>query len=156
MSDLQQSSSRTAVDSTDFTNIEWNQQYGWESSDQCYLWSKKPRKTKILFEFAHIAENLATQKKFVGHWKQRNLMKKKRFPNRKTLIPKITQTNKSSQIFTDPTRTITLMIKEVIATVQTLQTAIVAEVTVTLELFAFKQDLTTLNRCMTHCSHAIF
>ena len=40
-------------------------------------------------------------------------------------------------------------------TAHTLQTAIVAEVTVILELFALKQELTRLTRCMTHCSHAI-
>ena len=51
---------------------------------------------------------------------------------------------------------IALTPKGVVATVHTLQTAIVAEVTVTLELFDLKQDLTRLTRCMTHCSHAIF
>ena len=43
---------------------------------------------------------------------------------------------------------IALTPKEVAATAHTLQTAIVAEVTVTLELFALKQDLTLLIRCM--------
>ena len=43
----------------------------------------------------------------------------------------------------------------VVATAPTLQTAIAAEVTLTLELFALKLDMTRLTRCMTHCSHAI-
>ena len=61
---------------------------------------------------------------------------KKRLLNRKKLILKITQTDKNSQIFTDQTRTTALTPKEDVATAHTLQTANVAEVTVTLELFA--------------------
>ena len=80
---------------------------------------------------------------------------KKHLLNRKRHTHKITQTNKNRRIITNRTRTIALTPKEVVATVHTLQTAIVAEVTVILELFALKQDLTRLTRRMTHCSHAI-
>ena len=47
------------------------------------------------------------------------------------------------------------MPKEVVGATDALQTAIVAELTVTLELFALKEDVTRLSLCLTHCSHAI-
>ena len=82
-------------------------------------------------------------------------MRKKHLLNRKRPTHKIIRTDQNRQILTDRTRMIALTPKEVVATVHTLQIAIVAEVTVTLELFDLRQDLTRLIRCMTHCSHAI-
>ena len=83
-------------------------------------------------------------------------MRKKRLLNRKKLILKITHTDQNREIITDRTRMIALTPNKVLPTTHTLQTAIIAEVTVTQELFVLKQDLTTLTRCMTHCSHATF
>ena len=82
-------------------------------------------------------------------------MRKKHLLNQKRHTHKIIRTDQNRQILTDRTRMIALTPKEVVATVHTLQIAIVAEVTVTLELFDLRQDLTRLIRCMTHCSHAI-
>ena len=82
-------------------------------------------------------------------------MRKKRLLNRKKLILKITQADELRQRVTDRTQAIALTPKEVIATAHTLHTAIIAEVTLTPDLFALKQDLTGLTRCMTHCSYAI-
>ena len=82
-------------------------------------------------------------------------MRKKHLLNQKRHTHKTIRIDQNCQILTDRTRMIALTPKEVVATVHTLQTAIVAEVTVTLELFDLKQDLTRLTRCMTHCSHAI-
>ena len=82
-------------------------------------------------------------------------MRKKHLLNQKRPTHKTTRTNQNHQTITDRTRMIALTPKELVATVHTLQTAIIAEVTFTLELFALKQDLTRLTRCMTHCNHAI-
>ena len=82
-------------------------------------------------------------------------MRKKHLLNQKKLILKTIRTDQNRQILTDRTRMIALTPKEDVATAHSLQTAIVAEVTVTLELFDLRQDLTRLTRCMTHCSHAI-
>ena len=82
-------------------------------------------------------------------------MRKKHLLNRKRHTHKTIRTDQNRQILTDRTRKIALTPKEVVATVHTLQTAIVAEVTVTPELFDLKQDLTRLTHCMTYCSHAI-
>ena len=82
-------------------------------------------------------------------------MRKKHLLNHKRHTHKTIRTNQNCQTLTDRTRMIALTPKEVVATVHTLQNAIVAEVTVTLELFDLRQDLTSLTRCMTHCSHAI-
>ena len=82
-------------------------------------------------------------------------MRKKHLLNRKKFTHKTIQTNQKRQILTHRTQMIALTPKEVVATVHTLQTAIVAEVTVTLDLFDLKQDLKRLTRCMTHCSLAI-
>ena len=76
-------------------------------------------------------------------------------PQRKKHILKITQTDQNRQIITDRTPMMALTPIEVVETAHTLQNAIVAEVTVTLELFVLKQDVTRLTCCMTHCSHAI-
>ena len=114
-----------------------------------------PEWNMILIDFAPITKNLARQKFFVGHWKK-NLMRKNRILNRITLILKITKTDKNCQISTYRTRTIALTPKKVVVTAHTLQTAIVAAITVTLELFALKQELTRLTLCLIHCSHAIF
>ena len=83
-------------------------------------------------------------------------MRKKRLLNRKRHTQKTIRANQNRQILTNRTRMIALTPKEIVATVHTLQNAILAEVTVTLELFDLKQDLTRLTHCMTHCSHAIF
>ena len=69
-------------------------------------------------------------------------MRKKRLLNQKKFILKIIQTDQNRQIITDRTPTIALTLEGIIATAHTSQTAIVAEVTVTLELFTLKQDLT--------------
>ena len=82
-------------------------------------------------------------------------MRKKHLLNRKRHTHKTIRTDQNRQILTERTQMIALTPKEVVATVHTLQTAIIAEVTVTLELFDLRQDLTRLTRCMTHCSHAI-
>ena len=82
-------------------------------------------------------------------------MRKRHLLNQKKLILKTTRTDQNRQITTDRARMIALTPKEVVATVHTLQIAIVAEVTVTLELFDLRQDLTRLTHCMTPCSHAI-
>ena len=82
-------------------------------------------------------------------------MRKKHLLNQKRHTHKTIQTNQNRQILTERTQMIALTPKEVVATVHTLQTAIVGEVTVTQELFDLRQDLTRLTRCMTHCSHAI-
>ena len=82
-------------------------------------------------------------------------MRKRHLLNRKIHTHKTTRTNQNRQIITDRTRTITLTPKGDVTTAPTLQTAIIVEATVTLELFDLKQDVTTLTRCMTHCSHAI-
>ena len=82
-------------------------------------------------------------------------MRKKHLLNQKRHTHKTIRTDRNRQTLTDRTRMIALTPKEVVATVHTLQTAIVAEVTVTLELFDLKQDLTSFTHCMTHCSHAI-
>ena len=82
-------------------------------------------------------------------------MRKKHLLNLKRHTHKTIQIDQNRQILTYRTRMIALTPEEVVATVHTLQTAIVAEVTVTLELFDLKQDLTRLTRCMTLCSHAI-
>ena len=82
-------------------------------------------------------------------------MRKKHLLNRKRHTHKATRTDQNRRIITDRTRAIALTPKEDVSIAHTLQTAIVAEVTVTLELFALKQDLTRLTRCMTHYSHAI-
>ena len=83
-------------------------------------------------------------------------MRKRHLLNRKRYTHKTTRTDQNHRKFTDRTRSIALTPKEDVATVHTLQTAIVAEVTVTLELFALKQNLTRLTRYLTHCSQAIF
>ena len=82
-------------------------------------------------------------------------MRKKHLLNRKRHTNKTIRTDQNRQILIERTRMIALTPKEVVATVHTLQIAIVAEVTVTLELFDLRQDLTMLTHCMTHCSHAI-
>ena len=82
-------------------------------------------------------------------------MKRKHLLNRKRHTNKTTRIDQNRQIITDRTRMITLTPKEDLATAHPLQAAIVAEVTVTLELFVLKQDLKRLTRCMTHYSHAI-
>ena len=82
-------------------------------------------------------------------------MRKKHLLNRKRHTHKTTRIDRNRRILTDRTRTISLTPKEDVATAHTVQTAIVAEVIVTLELFALKQDLTRLTRCFTHCSLAI-
>ena len=82
-------------------------------------------------------------------------MRKKHLLNRNRHTHKSIPTDQNRQIVTDRTRMIALTPKEVVATVHTLQTTIIAEVTVTLELFDLRQNLTRLTRCMTHCSHAI-
>ena len=82
-------------------------------------------------------------------------MREKHLLKRQRLTQKTIQTDQNRRILTDRTQMIALTPKEVVATVHTLQTAIVAEVTVTLELFDLRQDLTRLTRCLTHCSHAI-
>ena len=82
-------------------------------------------------------------------------MRKKHLLSRKRHTQKTTRTDQNRRIFTDPTLTISLTPKEELALAHTLQTAIVAEVTVILELFALEEDLTRLTGCMTHCSHAI-
>ena len=82
-------------------------------------------------------------------------MRKKHLLNRKRHTHKTIRTDQNRHILTDRTRIIALTPKEVVATVHTMQTAIVTEVTVTLDLFDLMQDLTRLTRCMTHCSHAI-
>ena len=82
-------------------------------------------------------------------------MREKHLLNRKRHTHKTIRTDQKCQILTDRTRMIALMPKEVVATVHTFQTAIVAEVTVTLELFDLKQELARLTHCMTHCSRPI-
>ena len=91
---------------------------------------------------------------FCWSLKRKKLNEEKAPLQPKKLILKFTRTNQNRQIITDRTRMIVLTPNEVVATVHTMQTAIVAEVTVTLELFDLRQDLTRLTRCMTHCSHA--
>ena len=113
-----------------------------------------PKGHTSLTNIAHIANGLAKQQKVIGRWKK-YWKKKKQLLNREKLILKITQTNKKFQVLTDRTRTIILTPKEVVAPVHTLQTTMVAEVTVYLELFDLKQDLTMLTLCVTHCSHGI-
>ena len=83
-------------------------------------------------------------------------LRKKHFLDRKNLILKITQVDKNCRIITHRTRMITRTPKEVIVTVRALHTTLLAEKTVTLKLFALKQKLTMLPRCMTPCSYAIF
>ena len=82
-------------------------------------------------------------------------MRKKHLLNRKRHTHKTIPTDQNRQILTDRTQLIALTPKEVVATVHTLQNGIVAEVTVILELFDLRQNLTRLTRCMTHCSLAI-
>ena len=82
-------------------------------------------------------------------------MRKKHLLSRKIHTHKTTRTDQNRRIITNRTRKIALTPKEDVATAHTLQTATVAEVTVILELFALKQDLTRLTHCMTPCSHAI-
>ena len=82
-------------------------------------------------------------------------MRKKHLLNRRRHTHKTIRTDQNRQILTDRTRMIGPTPNEVVATVHTLQTAIVAEVTVTLELLELKQDLTRLTHCMTHYSHVI-
>ena len=82
-------------------------------------------------------------------------MRQKHLLNQRRRTHKTIRTDQNRQILTNRTRMIALTPKEVVATVHTLQTAIVAEVTVTLELFDLRQDLRRLTHCMTHCSHAI-
>ena len=77
-------------------------------------------------------------------------MRKKQPLNRKRHTHKTNRTDENRRIVTDRTQTIAITLKEDIATAHTLQPATVAEVIVTLELFALKQDLTRLTRCMTH------
>ena len=93
--------------------------------------------------------------KFCWSLKRKKLNEEKDLLNRKRHTHKTTLTDQNRQILTGRTRMIALTTKEVVATVHTLQIAIIAEVTVTLELFDLRQDLTRLTRCMTHCSHAI-
>ena len=93
---------------------------------------------------------------FFWSLKRKKLNEEKHLLNQKRHTHKTTRTDQNRQINTDRTRKIALTAKEVVATVHTLLTAIVAEVRVTLELFALKKDLTRLTRCMTHYSHSIF
>ena len=79
-------------------------------------------------------------------------MRKKHPLNRNGHTRKTIRIIQNRQIITDRTRMIALTPKRVVETVHTLQTAILAEVTVTLELFVLKQDLTgslydTLESC---------
>ena len=94
--------------------------------------------------------------KFSWSLKKKNWMRRKHFLYCKKRTRKTTRTAQNRRRSTDQFRTITLTPKEDVGTAHTLQIAIVAEVSVTLELFALKQDLTSLTRCMTPCSHAIF
>ena len=82
-------------------------------------------------------------------------MRKKHLLNRKKHTHRTIRGDQNRQILTDRTGMIALAPKDVVVTVHTLQTTIVAEVTVTLELFDLKQDLAKLTHCMTHSSHAI-
>ena len=82
-------------------------------------------------------------------------MRRSRSSTDKKHILKITRTEQNRQLITDRTRTIALIPGEVFATVHLLQIAMVSKVTVTLDLFGLKQDLTRLIRCITHSSHAI-
>ena len=82
-------------------------------------------------------------------------MRKRHLLSQKRHTHKTTRTDQNRQLITDRTRLIALTSKEVVAIAHTLQSAIVAEVTVTLELFDLKQDHTRLTRCMTDCSHAV-
>ena len=78
-------------------------------------------------------------------------MRKKHLLNRKRHTHKTIRTDQNCQILTDRTRMIALTRKEVVATVHTLQTAIVAEVSYS----GTVQFEARLTHCMTHCSHAI-
>ena len=78
--------------------------------------------------------------KFLLVTQEKKLNEEKAPPQPKETYLKTTRSNHERQIFTDRTQIIALTLKEVVATVHTLQTAIVAEVIVTLELFDLRQD----------------
>ena len=163
ISGLKQSSSRTSADSTDsrFTNIQkpLNEINKMVKNNQINA-TYDPNNRKIEKDSTRFCTNC----KKSGHtikcfwsFKKKKFNEEKKFLsiNWKKFILKITQTDKNRQIVTNRTQAIDPTFIEVVPTALTLQIAIVAEVTVTRELFALKQDLTRLTRCITHCSHAI-
>ena len=148
MSDLQQLISRTSADATDsrFTHIEKTLN---EISNMVITYQisatydpNNPRKQQDFTQFCIYCEKSGHTINFCGSLRKRNLMRKKRLLNRKKLVLKITPADQNQQTPNDRTQMMALTHKEVIATVHTYQTAFVAEVKVTLELFALKQDLT--------------
>ena len=146
MSDLQQSSSRTSADSTDsrFRNIAktLNEISNMVLPYQITATYDPNNKATRFHSFLHTLEKSGHTINFCGSLKKRNLMSKKRLLNRKKAFLKITRADQNQQTPNDRTQMTALTHKEVIATVHTYQTTIVAEVKVTLELFALKQDLT--------------
>ena len=158
MSGFQQSSSNSVTTDSRFTSIEktLNEISNMVKNHQINA-TYDPNNPKMKQEFTRFCtycKKSGHTVKFCWSLKRKNLMRKKHLLNRRRRTHKTIRTDENRQILTDRTRMIALTPIEVVATVHTLQTAIVAEVTVTLELFDLRQDLTRLTRCMTHCSHA--
>ena len=45
-------------------NVEWKQQYVWESSEQCVLWSKQFQKESWFYSILHVSQKIWPDKKF--------------------------------------------------------------------------------------------
>ena len=108
-----------------------------------------PQWNKVSLNFAHNAKNLATQKKFVDHSKRKKLSAEKSTHQPKETYSQNYSNRQKALSNYRSTQTVTLTTKAFVGTVQILQTAVVAEVPGTPELFTLKQDLTSLTRCMT-------
>ena len=160
MSRLQQSSSCTSADYTHsrFTNMKYtlNKISNIVINHQVNATfdPKRPKKKKNFTRFCTYCSKSDHTMKSCPSMKWKNLHEEKQPPQSKPIL-KITPTKKSCKIFTDWSRAVALLPKEVVSTVHTLQTAFEAELTVTLELSALKQDLTSLTRCMIHYNNSI-
>ena len=158
MSSLQETSSRTSVNSTDscFTSIEkiLNQLSKMVKNHQINATydPNNPKKKQYFTLFCTHCKISGHTKTFCGSLKMKKLNEEKRPPQPKRPALRTTQTNNNRQISTGPYPTSTLTSKEIVPINHTLQTAIVIEVTVILELFASERDPTRLFHCMTHCN----
>ena len=159
MSGFQQSSSNSVTTDSRFTSIEktLNEISNMVKNHQINATydPNNPKMKQDFTRFCTYCKKSGHTVKFSWSLKRKILNEEKAPPQPKETYSQNYPNRSKRQILTDRTRMIALTPKEFVATVHTLQTAIVAEVTVTLELFDLRQELTRLTSCMTHCSHAI-
>ena len=153
MSGFQQSSSNSVTTDSRFTNFE---KFSNEISNMVMNHQinatydpNNPKMKQDFTRFCTYCKKFGHTVKFCWSLKRKKLNEEKHFLNKKRHTHRSTRTDQNRRIKTDRTRQIAITPKEDVATAPTLQTAIIAEVTVTLELFALKQDLRRLTRCMT-------